>query len=211
MPPTVIDNPHFAMVGNDCPAQLEPGATCTVGVVFKPTDGLPRPIGYLVGEDRHAGALTFGPRNPTTGRYQLSGRPAPRLVPPNPATALVSGRLGSLVNSVSSALRGGPSRARLAAFRAPLAGMLVLRVYTGPSGQRVLLAKGRKRLAEGERHRLRVSLTREGRKLLSRPQRTRVKVVLRFGSAADRFLSERSPALVVKPPKVTKKTRGKRR
>jgi len=206
VPTPAVDNPHFAIVVNDCPAQLAPGAACSVGMVFRPTDGLPRPIGYLIGQGRHVGALTIGPLV-----VALTGTAAPRLVPPDPAKMLASDRLKSLVGSISAALRGGPRHARLADFKAPLAGMLVLRVYVGPSGDRVLLAKGRKQLAKDERHRLRVSLTREGRKLLTRPQRTRVKVVLRFGSAAERFVAERSPTLIVKPPKVKQKKRVKRR
>jgi hypothetical protein len=211
VPPATVSNPHFGVISNDCPAELVPGAWCTVGVVFKPTDGLPRPIGYAVGEDRHGGALTFGPRSLSMRRHSLAvslfGRPTPRVVLPNPATMLVGPRLKSLVSSVPRALRGGPRHARLAVFRAPLAGTLVLRAYAGPIGHRVLLAKGRKRLIEGERHRLRISLTREGRRLLSRPRRTRVKVVLRFGAPADRFAAERSPALVVKPPKAKREQR----
>jgi hypothetical protein len=204
VPAAVIENPHFGIVSNDCPAQLVPGASCAVGVVFKPTDGLPRPIGYAVGEGRHGGALAFGPRNPVTRRHPLAvalaGAPAPRLTPEQ----LIEGRLTSLVASIPRALRGGPRHARLTVFDAPLIGMLALRVYAGPSDRRVLVAKGRKRFTQGERHRLRVTVTRKGRKLLRGTRRTRIRVALRY-IAPDSTLWERTPRLLVKPPKAKRK------
>lgn len=204
VPPAAVTNPHFEVVSNDCPQLLAAGAECTVAVVFKPTDGLPLPIGYLVGEDRHAGALAFGPRDLATNRFQLavslSGGVAPRLPPPDPEALIKSG-LARLSDSVPAALRGGPRHGRLAVFQAPLAGWLALRVYGWQGKRRVLVATGRARLAKGERRRLRISLTRSGRELLLRPKRTRVKAVLSFTVAADRTLLTRTRALTVKPPK----------
>ncbi len=205
LPPAVVTNPHFVVVSNGCPAELAPGATCTVGVVFKPTEALPLAIGHLVGEDRHVGMLAFGPLDPATNRYPLavglSGEVAPRFVPDS--TKVANQRLVSVADSIPGALRGGPRSARLAAFQAPVAGTLALRVYARQGKGRVLVAKGRKRLAKDESHRLRVSLTRRGRELLSRPKRTRVRVELAF-TERDGDLAERASRVVVKAPKRTK-------
>jgi hypothetical protein len=47
--PTIAGPKDFAIIGNDCPARLAPGAVCTTTVTFTPTGAGPRDAQLLVG------------------------------------------------------------------------------------------------------------------------------------------------------------------
>lgn len=207
IPAVTVNNSHFEVTSNNCPAQLQAGAECLVSLAFKPTNGPPLPTGYGVGETRQRGGLLFGHRDPVTRRFVLavglSGDTSPRL-----DFATIKANLMTVSASVPKALRGGPRSAFLTAFIAPEAGSLKARVYGWVGKRRVLAAKGSESFMEGERYELPISSTRQGRRLLRRPQRSRIRVVLIF-RAADGITVIRERTFKVKAPKIKKPAKRK--
>jgi Abnormal spindle-like microcephaly-assoc'd, ASPM-SPD-2-Hydin len=208
VPAVTVSNSHFEVTSNNCPAQLQAGAECLVSLVFKPTSGPPRPIGWGVGETRQRGGLLFGQRNPVTRRYELSVALSGDTSPPLDF-ATIKTNLATVSTSVPTVLRGGPRTAFLTAFTAPEAGSLKARVYGWVGKRRVLVAKGSESFMAGERYALPISSTRQGRRLLRRPQRTRIGVVLTF-RAADGISVTRERTFKVKAPKVKKPAKRKK-
>lgn len=209
VPVATVENSHFAVASNGCPPLLQAGAECVVSVVFKPTSGPPFPIGYGVGETRQRGTLLFGQPNPVTRRYELSvaltGDTSQRL-----DFASIKAKLATVAASAARVLRGGPRSAFLTAFTAPEEGSLTARVY-GQVGKRgVLVAKGSEPFMERERSELPIASTRKGRRLLRRPQRTRVMVELTF-RAADGVEVTGERTVMVRAPKAKKPSKRKRR
>lgn len=190
--------PAFKVVSNACPSSLMPGAECVVQVVFAPVSNRRDQTAHLM---IHGDVFTrwlWIPMKGEVSARQLSL--APEL--------LIESNLARLSDDIPKLLRGGPRRGRLAAFRAPLAGTLSLRVHGWTKKRRVLLASGAKSLAIGTERRLLVTLTTKGIKLLRRPKTTRVRAVVSF-AARDGEVSRQSLELMVKPPKP--ETKPKRR
>ncbi len=98
----------------------------------------------------------------------------------------------------------------LAGFLASAAGTLDVQVYGWADKRRILVAHGSKRFASGAEHRLRVRSTKKGRKLLRRPQQTRIRVVVTYTDQGTGRESTRAGAYKVKPPKANK-SRAKKR
>jgi hypothetical protein len=209
VPAGTVSNSHFKVTSNDCPAQLQAGAECTLSLVFKPTNGSPLPIGYGVGETRQRGSLLFGQRDPVTRRFVLSVGLSGDTAPPLDFTT-IKANLATVSASVPRVLRGGPRSAFLTAFTAPEAGSLTARVYGQVGKRRVLVAKGSASFMERERYRLPISSTRQGRRLLRRPQRTGIRVLLTF-RAADGMTVTGERTFKVKAPKITKPAKREKR
>ncbi len=200
VPPPSMTNGVFSIVSSSCPPALEAGAECAVGVVFAPTTGQLVQTGHLV----------IGPRSSWTRTdglsIALSGTVGKAVGTRDPA-AMIESNLGTLADSLPKAVRGGPRRVRLNEFTAPIAGTLRLRVYGWPGRGRTLVASGERKLAASERHQLTVALTKKGRKLLRRPKRSRIKVIVSFTADADGQVSKQSPEYWVKPPKAKRPTK----
>lgn len=211
LPPAAIANPHFQIVSNNCPSVLAAGAVCNVSVIFKPEDGPPLPIGYLVGGVIQRDLLAFGDRDPVTRRFPLAviltGDTRPAL-----EVAAIQASLAGVSRSVPKVLRGGPGEAFLTAFKALEAGTLAVRVYGRLGKRRVLIGKGSDRFTKGERYELPLAVTRRGRKMLRQPKRTPIKVELGF-TTTDKIATTWKGAFKVKPPKAKRpaKPRSKRR
>jgi hypothetical protein len=208
VPAVTVNNSHFEVTSNNCPAQLQAGAECVVSLVFKPTNGPPRPVGYGVGETRQGGGLLFGQRNPVTRHFVLSVALSGDTAPPLDF-ATIKANLATVSAFVPKVLRGGPRSAFLSAFTAPEAGSLKARVYGWVGKRRVLVAKGSELLMERERYELPISSTRQGRRLLRRPQRTRIRVVLTF-RAADGITVIGERTFKVKAPRIKKPAKRKK-
>lgn len=183
-------NPMYDVV-NGCPSTLEAGAECSVSVAFAPRD----PWTHMT-----SSSLRVHWDNQFGVVVPLSGSVTRPLAPTDPG-ALIEQNLARLSDALPALLRGGPRSARLPAFEAPAPGKLKLRAHVRTAKGRVLVATGDKRLTAGSEQRLRVRLTKRGRKLLKRPRATRVKVVVSF-TADDGSVSKQSPEIVVKAPKV---------
>jgi hypothetical protein len=190
---TVRDRPggSYFNVSNACPVVLAPGAECTVAVAFAPKDLASR---------LSSSSLRVSWSGHLVESVRLSGHPVPA---PDPYLA-TSRELGDLADFVPKALRGGPRSFRLSAFRAPAAGTLKLRVHGWLRGRRVLVARGSQPLAAGAEHRLRVTSTKKGRKLLRRPRRIRIKAVLTYTDQVSGRVIRQAPEYMVKRPKASK-------
>ncbi len=184
----------FKVVSNACPGSLIPGAECVVQVVFAPVSSR---RDQTAGLRIESGDFSRGLSIP------LKGDVAARKLPLDPEL-MIESDLARLSDGIPKLLRGGPRRGRLAPFRAPLGGTLSLRVHGWAKGRRILVASGAKSLAGGTEHRLRVTLTKKGIKLLRRPKETRIRVVVSF-AARDGEVSRQSLELMVKPPKAKRK------
>lgn len=206
--PVTVKNSHFEVMSNNCPAELQAGAECIISLVFKPTNGPPLPIGYGVGETRQRGHLVIGQRDPVARRHEpvvaLSGDTSSRL-----DFARIKANLATVSTSVPGMLRGGPRTAFLTAFTAPEAGSLKARVYGWVGKRRVLVAKGGESFMERESYELPISSTRQGRRLLRRPQRTRIGAVLTF-RAADGMTVTGKRTFKVKAPEIKKPAKRKK-
>jgi hypothetical protein len=189
-----IMQPTFKIVSNSCPSSLMPGAECVVQVVFAPVSGRRDQTAHLM---IHGDLFTSWLWIPMTGHGSADE------VPSDPEL-MIDSDLVRLSEGIPKLLRGGPRHGRLAPFRVWLDGTLSVRVHGWTKGRRVLLASGSRSLSSGIEHRLQVTLTKKGRKLLRRPKKTRVRAVVSF-AARDGELSRQSLELMVKPPKAEKK------
>jgi hypothetical protein len=188
-------------VSNGCPAVLAPGAECAVSVAFAPKALSPR--------NNNSAYLSVSWAGSPGHRLHLVGA---AVNPPDPY-ATTSRDLGDLADFVPKLLRGGPLRTQLPAFRAPATGTLKLRVLTWTRKGRVLVAQGSQDFSTGAEYGLRVRSTKQGRKLLRRPQRTRIKVVFSYTDLASGRVIRQAPEYRVKAPKVKRlgKTTPKKR
>jgi hypothetical protein len=207
------------------------GETCGVEVVFSPIGFQAASYQALLSvaggeEDASATALLTGATQsvtpltatPTTlsadgtprtrpGTYSSDfARPVPSPRKPSPQWP-VEIRLGDLTDAVPALIRGGPSRARLLpVFEAGEAGRLNVTVFGWKGARRLGIGSGKLDFPVAQSGRLRLRLNKKGRALLRRPQRTRIKVVVKF-EPRQGATSRQGPEYFVKAPAKKRKRR----
>lgn len=193
---------HFNLVHTDCVRTIEPGRACTLTIAFQP--------GSLYGGPLSSDA-TVTTRHGVVTRVHLTGtaigppRPVPPPHPPNYGS--IERDLADLTGSLPRLMRGGPVRWRLLPeLEAPTAGRLSLTLFGWNRARRLRIGSGALRFPAPGMGRLRFRLNKKGVALLRRPQRTRIKVVLKF-EPQDHVAFRQGPEFVVKAP-LKKRKRG---
>jgi hypothetical protein len=185
----------FDLMAGQCVGELVSGAACEITVALSLN---PFPI--------HIGGRPFIP--PLTAaesvveasiRFRVQGGAVALVVPirgtvagiappPRPPAidyGFIEEDLVRLAERVPRLARGGRRPVvRLPSFTAPTAGRLSLWVRGAGHQRRMLLGVGALKLEGGRSGRLRLSLTRKARKLLQRPRKTSVKVMVAFKAGA---------------------------
>jgi hypothetical protein len=198
----------FGVQSTTCAGLLEPGASCSISVVFRPAVAgeasgvvsVQWSDPWLPGERPPA---SIALRGVATGLF-----PRPFVVPrpPRPTYGTVEIDLANLTDSVPSLVRGGPARARLLpAFDAPTAGRLTVALFGWNRAGRTKIGAGKLDYGIARSGRLRLRLNRKGVALLRRPQRTRIKVVAKFKPRGDAVTFRQGPEFVVKASKAKRK------
>lgn len=206
----------FPIVSNGCTGWLVPNGSCSVAIAYAP------PVG--ASSTAVLGTLRFR-TDPSSANFnvRLNGRlpvtrvpwvPRPLLGPqrkrPLRAFPWLDATLADLTDAVPRLIRGGPTRARvLPAFTAPVAGKLSLTLIGWNRTHRLGIGGGTLKFGpfgKAKSNRLSFRLNRRGVELLRRPQRSRIKVVLKF-DPRNGAVSRQGPEFIVKAPATTRKRR----
>jgi hypothetical protein len=199
----------FEIRADACAGQeLDPGQSCAVSVVFKPTATTPLTGSLTVtffGGTTPASAALRGSRTASTVPRTPRSTPLPSSTPDFTS---VERDLGRLVTTLPRLLRGGPTRIlKLPAFTARFDGVLRLRLGVVRGGKQLALAHAWTRVAAGRAHRLSFRLVGDARRLLRRPQATRVKAVVTFQPKISGRVLQRSTRLLVEKAPAKKRKR----
>jgi hypothetical protein len=186
---------HFRLTHTDCVRTIEPGAACTLTIAFQPGT---RYGGPLSGEATVRTRAGVAARVPLTGTAIGPTRPVPPPPPPNYGS--IDRDLADLTDSLPRLLRGGPARWRLLPeLEAPTAGRLSLTLFGWNRARRLRIGSGVFDYDAARTGRLRFRLNEKGVALLRRPQRTGIKVVLKFEARSGATFRQ-GPEIFVKAP-----------
>jgi hypothetical protein len=187
--------PHFRLLHTDCVRTIEPEGACTMTIAFQP--------GSLYGGPLSSDA-TVRTQQGVIVRVHLTGTaigpPRPVPPPPPPNYGSIERDLADLADSLPRLMRGGPERWRLLpALEAPTAGRLSLTLFGWNRARRLRIGGGALSYDAPKGDRLKFRLNKKGVALLRRPQRTRIKVVLKF-QPVDHVAFRQGSELLVKQP-----------
>jgi hypothetical protein len=219
---SVVATPPFSVRGSTrCSAGLYRGETCSISVL--PARGTPNAAGTLTIRHAPAYSSSFGSFTPGLPFSTLSipltmhmpprptrGGPPASPKPPTTDYGSIEADLADLTDAVPRLIRGGPTRSRaLPALTVPTGGRLTLTLFGWSRQHRMRIGSGASSFAGPSTGRLRFRLNERGVALLRRPQRTRIKVVMKFEHGDVTF--RQGPELVVKAPLVKPKPKRKPR